>query len=134
MKLGKQNYRLLSSADSIHLISCNQGGENNSPLSLNLPEMLPCAQHSSGLCCRSREGASGSLSPLPCPHGPNLDILIPWLQGEQLLCSSLPPALSFPLSTLIQSICLVLCSICCSNIKCGRRQSPQTTAEMLFRV
>lgn len=143
LKLEKQKYILLPSADSINLISCEQGGEN-SPLSFNLPGLK-----SSQKCCPLRSshlGFAGGQGEMPlgalcpsfrAPWPPALVIIIPLAPGGSCSCSALlSPSCPVTSSKHIdpESIYLVVCSICCSNIKCERQQRPWTTAEMLFRV
>lgn len=143
LKLGKQKYIFLPSADSINLISCDQGGENSS-LPFNLPGLKNsqkcCPLHSSHLGFAGGQGKMplGALcpsfraptAPSPCYHHP-----LGSRRQLQLFCSSLS---SCPVTSSKhidpESIYLVVCSICCSNIKCERQQRPWTTAEMLFRV
>lgn len=151
-ELGKQKYILLPSAGTIHLISCSQGG-GNSPLPFNLP--LPqnlykcCPWHSvwpdfAGADSGKVPLGNGPPSTLQHPSSPDPSVA-PSSCFHCSLCHKGPCSSRFTSlfpscpSTSFKhidpaSVYLVLCSICCSNIKHEKSQSAWAKAKMLFKV
>lgn len=153
LELGKQIYIFLSSDSTIHSMSCNQGGGNNTPLQLT--SQCPKTCTNAALCIvfgwalleqvRKRclwemgpEHPAAPLIPLPFPTAPgscfhcSLCYKGPCCSSFTFLFPSCPST-SFKHND-PASIYLVLCSICCSNIKHEKSQSPCTKAKILFRV